>query len=126
MHPNCACGRVFAQGRAWLRQNEMLVASITILPSPPLTSPALTVLHPAGPAGLDYLWQLVLEAPEAVSGEARALLVRSHTQLSDADAEATAAENSSFLRCLNCCGLVCQDLHDVSSFCLQLVAPSAF
>lgn len=52
--------------------------------------------------GLDYLWRLVLDAPEAVSADARSLLVRVHTQLGGDLAAEGPAVQAAFLRCAVC------------------------
>ena len=45
------------------------------------------------------LWRLVLDAPEAVSAEARALLVALHTQLGGSIGDHGATIRAAFLRC---------------------------
>ncbi len=48
---------------------------------------------------MDTLWRLVLDAPEAVSAEARSLLVALHTQLGGSIGDHSAAIRAAFLRC---------------------------
>lgn len=70
-------------------------------------TPAATCLKPcipmpehcSGGAGVGTLWRLVLDAPEAVSAEARALLVALHTQLGGSIGDHGAAIRAAFLRC---------------------------
>lgn len=52
-----------------------------------------------GCVGVEYLWQLALDAPEAVSAEARSLLVAVHTQLGGSIADHRPAIQAAFLRC---------------------------
>jgi hypothetical protein len=48
---------------------------------------------------VSFLWQLVLDASEAVSAEARSLLVAVHTQLGGSIADHGPAIQAAFLRC---------------------------
>lgn len=49
-------------------------------------------------AGVDFLWRLVLDAPEAVSASARALLVDMHTQLGGSITDHRQAVRTAFLK----------------------------
>ena len=52
----------------------------------------------SGHVGVGFLWQLVLDASEAVSAEARSLLVAVHTQLGGSIADHGPALQAAFLR----------------------------
>lgn len=52
--------------------------------------------------GVDFLWRLVLDAPEAVSADARGLLVAIHTELGGSIADHAPRIQAAFLRYLFC------------------------